>query len=74
MRAPFGCYHMPLPPKGASAPLSATPFAPSLLGGEQMPEGGPHTEVGLKPKLSPRDEATKGVKLKSLHAVAQAVD
>ena len=39
---------------------------------EQTPEAGPHTEVGLKPKLSPRGCATEIGELESLHEAAQA--
>ena len=39
-------------------PKAAAAFAPSCLGKEKMPEGGPHAEVGPKPKLSPRGGVT----------------
>ena len=47
------CGHL-IPPwlEQASVPQSAVAFTPYHL--EQMPEGGPHIEVGPKPKLSPR--------------------
>ncbi|XP_059972986.1 short coiled-coil protein-like [Mesoplodon densirostris] len=41
---------------------------------EQIPVGGPHAEVGLKPQPSPRGQRTKEEKLKSLLTVAQTVD
>ena len=46
-------------------------FAPDICPGEQTPKGGPHAEVGLKPKLSPRGCATKEEELKSLPEAAQ---
>ena len=33
----------------------------------QTPVGGPHTEVGIKPKLNPSDRATKEEDGKSFH-------
>ena len=51
---------------------SATSFTPFHLGREQMPEGGTHTEVGLKPKLSPRDCGAKEEELKILFIAAEA--
>ena len=53
---------------------SAAAFAPSFLGGEQTPDGGAHSEVGPKPKLSPRGSPTKEEEQKSLHASAQTMD
>ena len=41
---------------------------------EQMPVGGTHTEVGLKPQLSPRGNATKEEELKSLLEAAGTTD
>ena len=51
-----------------SVPQSAAAFAPSRLVGEQMPENGPHTEMGSKPKLNPRCGATKEEEQKSLYS------
>ena len=51
-----------------SVPQSAAAFAPSCLVGEQMPENGPHTETGSKPKLNPRCGATKEEEQKSLYS------
>ena len=69
------CGHRTPPwPEWASVSQSATSFTPSRLGREQMPEGGTHTEVGLKPKLSPRGSATREEEWKSLCAAAHAVD
>ena len=53
---------------------AATAFAPTHLGKDQMPEGGTHAEVGLKPKLSPKGCATKEERHKSFYAAAQAVN
>ena len=53
---------------------SVAAFAPSGLGEEQRPEGGPHAEVAPKPKLSHRGCVAMEEELKSLCAVAQAVD
>ena len=41
---------------------------------EQSPVDGPHTEVGLKPQLSPRGGATKKEEQKSFSAAAQTID
>lgn len=45
---------------------SVSAFAPSHLSKEQTPEDGPHIEVGLKPKLSPRGCVTKEEEQRSL--------
>ena len=34
---------------------------------DQTPEGGPHADVGIKPKLNPRDGVTKEEDQKSFH-------
>ena len=67
-RTPASCHLSPLPPKRQCISVAAS--APSHLGGEQMPVGGPRTEVRLKPKLNPRDYARKEEGLKSLPAAA----
>ena len=41
---------------------------------EHTPVGGPHTEVELKPQLSPRGMATKEEEQKYCHAAAQTTD
>ena len=41
---------------------------------EQMPVGGPHAEVELKPQLSLRCHANKEKELKSLLAAAQTIE
>ena len=74
MHAPISHCLLPLPPKQPRVPQSAADFAPSCLGGEQAPEGGPYAKEGPKPKLSPRGYVTKEEELKSLHAAAQAAD
>ena len=53
---------------------SATVFIPSHLGGKQMREGGARSELGPKPKLSPRGGATKEKEQKSICADAQATN
>lgn len=45
---------------------SVSAFAPSHLSKEQTLEDGPHIEVGLKQKLSPRGYVTKEEEYKSL--------
>ena len=55
-------------------PQSAAAFDPSRLVGEQMPENGPHTEMGSKPKLNPRATVAKEEDWKSLRASAQDTD
>ena len=47
---------------------------PSCLGGEQMPEGDLHAEVGPKPQLNPRSCANKGENGKFIHADSGAVN
>ena len=49
-------------------------LSPSCLDGEQMPEGGPHTEAGPKPKLNPTGCATREEEGKSLRAAPGAVN
>ena len=56
---PVSCHLCPLPPKCQCTSVAAS--APSHLGEEQMPVGGPCTEASteVKPKLNPRDFARK---------------
>ena len=49
-------------------------FLPSHLGGKQVREGGAGSELGPKPKPSPRGGAAKAKEQKSLCADAQATD
>ena len=82
------CLWLPLPcaPVATGAPATQAampPPRPVLTGAgpsapgqprEQSPVDGPHTEVGLKPKLSLRGRVTKEEEQKSFHAAAQTED
>lgn len=74
MHAPIDHHLWPIPPKRVRVSHSVAAFAPTRLGGEQMLEVSPHTEMGPKPKLSPHGCTTKEEELKSLRAAAQATD
>ena len=59
-------------PQPESVPLLATSFAASHGGREQSPGGGPHTEVGPKPKLNSRGSETK--RNRNFWAAVQVMD